>query len=160
MNKTFFSRSIKAAIIVMAFILPGSSIAESDPTPNDTSHKIYNTLIDELGFPSKQAKQSFDCSDKIYTVVELRNYAPGKHELSIKWIDPAGDLREHTQYPFHVVKQDTRLWAWLNLYRATGAGLLQWIDPAAGLEEFIGSWTIEVRIDNKRLTKQNFEVIC
>ena len=145
----------------MAFlILCSSALAENEPTPAKASHKIYNSLIDEIGFPSTQAKQNFDCSDKIYTVVELQNYALGKHQLSIKWIDPAGELREHTKYPFHVIKQDTRLWAWLNLYRATGAGLIQWIDPAAGLEEFIGPWTIEVRIDNQRLSKQHFDVIC
>jgi hypothetical protein len=152
---------LKTTVIAVVFLLCASaSIAKNDTTSADSSHKIYNSLIDETGFPSTQAKQNFDCSDKIYTVVELQNYASGKHQLSIKWIDPAGDLREHTQYPFYVVKQDTRLWAWLNLYRATGAGMLQWIDPAAGLEEFIGSWTIEIRVDNKRLSKQKFEVIC
>ena len=144
----------------MAFLFFSLSQATEQNTQPSPTHLVYNTLVDDIGFPSKQVKQSFDCSDKIYTVVELQNHALGKHELSIKWIDPVGELREHTKYPFHVVKQDTRLWAWLNLYRATGAGLLQWIDPAAGLEEFIGAWTIEVRVDNKRLTKQSFEVIC
>ena len=155
----------------MAFLLVTLSNANAaDPAPRKTvqgtteseqaSKRIYFSLADELGFPIPEGREAFECTDKIYTVVELENFPMGRHELSILWIDPAETSREHTKYAFHVRQKETRLWAWLRLSRATGAGMLQWLNPAAGLEEFIGPWTVEVRIDNKKIATKNFQVSC
>ena len=38
--------------------------------------------------------------------------------------------------------------------------MLQWLDPSAGLEEFIGPWTVEVHIDGKQLASLTMEVNC
>ena len=124
------------------------------------AQQVYFTLADQHGFPKAESLTNFDCSDKIYIVVELSDYPPGRHELSIRWIDPADTLREQTQYPFHVREPTTRLWAWLSLGRAQGAGMLQWLNPAAGLVEFIGPWTTEVRIDNRKIAGPEFIVTC
>ncbi|NND00152.1 MAG: hypothetical protein HKN85_08220 [Gammaproteobacteria bacterium] len=154
----------KAIGISMAFfLLTGTCLAAaSKQEPNDRppDHSIYFSLADQHGFPLTTPAEIFDCSDKIYTVVDLSRYPLGKHELSILWIDPADSSREHTQYAFHVRENETRLWAWLSLSRAQGAAMLQWLNPAAGLEEFIGPWTVEVRIDNRKIASKNFEVSC
>jgi len=160
----------KAVIYMMAFLLHIES-AHSQIDLNQTNtksselisaHKIYFSLADEHGFPNITPMHEFDCTDKIYTVLELKHYSVDRYELSILWIDPAGTSREHTKYPFNVrdIKNTTRLWAWLSMTRATGAGLLQWLDPSAGLEEFIGPWTVEVRINNKKVETKQFEVSC
>jgi hypothetical protein len=170
----------KAIIYVMAFLLPCSlaalaqesivakksineSAAEDARSPSlEKSHKVYFSLADEFNGPKTEAeaKQRFDCTDQIYAVAELSNYAKGKYQLSVVWTDPNDSVREKTSYPFNVHNVQTKIWAWLTLSRATGAGLIQWIDPAAGLESFIGTWTIEVLINGKRISKQTIDVSC
>lgn len=136
--------------------------AKEDGELPKPSHTLYFSLSDQHGFPLQESKGEFDCSDKIYTTIELSHYPLGKHHFSVVWTDPAGDDRERTEYDFHVRDhaQPTRLWSWLSLRRSTGSGMLQWLNPAAGLEEFIGPWKVEVRIDNKKIDAQSFEVSC
>ena len=122
--------------------------------------KVYFTLGNQHEFPLTDEREVFGCSDKIFTVVELDHLPKATYQLSIAWIDPSDTERERSEYPFSVTLDQTRLWSWLSLSRATGAGLIQWIDPAAGLEEFIGEWTVEVRINNKKISTKNFEVVC
>jgi hypothetical protein len=156
---------IKAITFVMAFLLhieftPAVYASEQQAVTIQPSLLVYFSLADENGFPKKEPNLEFDCTDKIFTVLELTNYPVNRYELSILWIDPTGTSREHTKYPFNVRdrKNTTRLWAWLSLSRATGAGLLQWLDPSAGLEEFIGPWSVEVRINNKKVETKRLDV--
>ena len=128
--------------------------------PAEQSHKVYLSDADEHGFPKKNKKEVFECTEKIYSVLELSDYPVGTYQLSVAWIDPALDVRERTEYEFRVRESETRLWAWLTLSRATGAGLLQWINPAAGLEEFVGGWRIEVSVNDQKLASSDFEVVC
>ena len=159
----------KAIAVAMAFLFlqaAPQSTAQSMPLDQKPQHKekkssnVYVTLANEVGIPLEEAMNEFDCSDKIYSVVELINFPKGRHELSVLWIDPTGTSRENTQYPFHINQKEAKLWAWLVLSRASGAGMLQWLNPAAGLEEFIGPWELEVRIDGKKIATMGFEVSC
>ena len=125
-----------------------------------TGSKVYLALGDKHDRPLSFQKEAFDCSEKIFAVAELQKFPQGKHEFSVRWIDPAETTREHTRYPFHVNNESTRLWSWLSLKRGAGAGMLQWLDPSAGLEEFIGPWTVEVSVDGKRLARMTMEVNC
>jgi len=122
--------------------------------------QVYFSTADKYGSPYKDAKTQFDCSDKIYTVLELEDYEIGRHQLSVTWQDPEANTREKTTYPFSFRGKKIRLWSWLTLSRATGAAMIQWIDPAAGLEEFIGEWSVEVRINDKLLKRDQFQVSC
>ena len=124
------------------------------------SSSFYLALGDELDRPRSQAKHSFGCADKIFAVAELNHFPKGKHEFSVRWVDPADITREHTRYPFHIHKDVTRLWSWLSLRRGAGAGMLQWLDPSAGLEEFIGPWTVKVTVDGKQLAELTMEINC
>lgn len=160
-----FTQWIKAITAVMAFLMPAAgattdhqaaaSQAEMAPT-----HNVYLSLANEHGVPTSEPLEQFDCSDKIYVVAELNDYPAGKRQLSVQWIDPHQTTRETTNYPFFVRDSSTRVWAWLSLSRGAGAGLLQWIDPAAGLEEFIGEWNVDLRVDGKLLGNKRFEVNC
>jgi len=157
---------VTALLLSNLVFLPSSyDSIRADSVPEETeqptpSHKVYFSLANEHGFPLQEEKQDFDCEDKIYAVVELSNFKQGKHNLSVVWTDPSDTDRERTQYDFHVRESKVRLWSWLILSRAKGAGMLQWINPAAGLEEFIGPWTVTVKVDNKEIEKKQLQVSC
>jgi len=152
----------KAIAIAMAFLFLAStgSAQDQNTEPVGSLHAVYFSLADKFDVPGKEPQQIFDCSDKIFTVLELVDFPKGQHQISVRWFDPVDSAREHTQYAFNVREKNTRLWAWLSLSRATGAGMLQFINPSAGLDEFIGIWKVEVRVNNTLLDSQNFEVSC
>lgn len=152
----------KAIILAMAFLysfdlLVSVSIATEQEKPQS---KVYFSLGDQYEYPLTDDRTSFGCSDKIFTVIELSYLPKSTYDLAIVWIDPSNTERERTEYPFDVVTDQTRLWSWLRLSPAKGAAMIQWINPAAGLEEFVGPWTVEVRINNQKIASKNFEVIC
>jgi len=156
---------IKAAAFTVAFLCVFStphsiSRASSEQNETEISAKVYFTLGDQHEFPQKEERKHFSCSDKIFTVVELSNLPKTKYKLAIVWKDPSQAERERTEYPFTVINQETRLWSWLSLSPSKGASMIQWINPAAGLEEFIGPWTVEVKINNKKISTKSFEVVC
>lgn len=165
MTLQFYSKT-KATSLIVAFLclyFTNFSVnAQSVDTQKDRTARVYYSLGDENNVPLTKPVEDFDCTDQIFTTVELNNYTKGKYQLSISWIDPNDDVRENTRYPFQVnsSKRITKLWAWLSLSRAKGAGVLAWINPAAGLEEFIGQWKVEVRVDNELVNTGNFVVRC
>ena len=148
---------------MMAFLVSGA--AQSQQSTGESiaatpEYALYFTLPDEHAFPQADAIENFDCSDKIYSVITLSHFPKGKFHITFIWTDPAGTDRERTEYPFYVREDEEKLWAWLQLSRATGAGMLQWINPAAGLEEFIGPWQVTVEVDGKKVASGSFEVSC
>lgn len=149
-------------LTVFSLLTSGNIFAEEQTKKKDIkpSQKIYFAIADQHQRPLTEERESFACSDKIFTVIELSHYPIKKYQLSVRWYDPANKLRENTQYPFTISKEKTRLWAWLSLSRGTGAGMWQWINPAAGLEDFVGPWKVEVYINNKRVDSKEFSVDC
>lgn len=162
----YTSRFEKVTLFAVAFLFAQMASAVSPDNSGDTqdanvsSHTLYFALPDQHASPQHEARTEFDCSDKIYSVIELSNFKHGRYAITIVWTDPSGADRERTEYPFSVFEPETRLWGWLELSRATGAGMLQWLNPAAGLEEFIGPWTATIYIDGKKLVSGSFEVLC
>ncbi len=103
---------------------------------------------------------AFNCDDQVYLTIKFANHQPKLHQINISWKDPNGTERENNSFPFFVTEKESLAWASLKLHRSVGAGMLQWINPAAGMEEFIGIWSVEVQVGdllNKTLT---FEVLC
>ena len=143
--------------LLVPWLTPASNSGTGPVVPQS---KAYLAEGDENERPLSFEKRSFGCSEKIYAVTELQHFPAGKHEFSVRWIDPAQITREHTRYLFHIHNKETRLWSWLSLRRGAGAGMLQWLDPSAGLEEFIGLWTVKVDIDGKEIAKLTMEVNC
>lgn len=150
------------AFVLLLLITPSMVLSASTNQDQATepSSRLYLALADEYDRPLSFEKNAFDCSEKIFAVAELKHFTYGKHEFSVQWIDPANITREHTRYPFHINQDQTRLWSWLSLRRGAGASMLQWLDPSAGLEEFIGPWTVQVHIDGKKLAEMTMEVNC
>lgn len=161
------NQTLKAIAVSMAlFVAPLLFLSSNQAAASNESEKPNATLRFSLsdnkhGFPSDEAKENFDCTDKIYAVTELQGFDKGKYTVEFRWLDPEGGTRERTQYDFFVRDQPTtKLWAWLVLHRAKGASMVQWINPAAGLEEFIGQWRLELLINGKELKQGEFEVSC
>ena len=123
-------------------------------------NRIYFSLGDESQTPRRTAQEQFSCNEKVFAVIELNQFEAGVHELEVKWTDPHGDERENTRYQFQSMRDTTRLWAWIVLSRAPGSAIFRWLDPSIGLEEFVGIWQVEVKIDQKHLSSANFEVVC
>jgi len=93
---------LKATRIFVAFVFFASSLfglnafAEQSKTPKEKSVAIVIALENEHGGPALDLgnQEEFDCNDKIFTVVELSNYPKKEFQLSVKWINPEGDVQE------------------------------------------------------------------
>ncbi|MDH3637222.1 MAG: hypothetical protein OES09_01995 [Gammaproteobacteria bacterium] len=123
-------------------------------------HKIYLTAAVDQGVPLARPATEFGCTDTIYAVLEIHGLEKTEHSLNAVWRDPHGVERERTQYPFRVRGDRERIWVWLKLHRSQGAALVQFVDPSAGMGEFVGNWQIQLFIDGKSLAKQDFTVLC
>ena len=109
---------------------------------------------------SEPQEGSFNCDDQIYLAIKFANHDPKLHQINISWKDPNDEERENNSFPFFVTKNESLAWASLKLHRSVGAGMLQWVNPAAGMEEFIGTWTVDVSVGDIVKESLNFEVLC
>lgn len=136
--------------------LPG--YAQTSPTFSSfiTAHAVES-------IPGSTPDNQFDCSDKIYLVIEVTaplRQKPSTHQLLVKWYNPGGDIEQRTRYEFTSHGKGTRIWAWLRLSGPSGAAIAQVFDPAFGMGEFIGEWKAAVFIDGDKLETHHFDVLC
>lgn len=162
MSIQFYCKKAIALSVAFLCVYLGIHVNTSKSSEQDSgiSANVYFALGDQHEFPLAEERKHFACSDKIFTVIELTNLPKTKYDLAIVWKDPSGAERERTEYPFTVTLKDTRLWSWLSLSPSKGAAMIQWINPAAGLEEFVGPWNVEIFINHKKISTKSFEVIC
>ena len=144
-------------IMVMTFLFSYISLASEEATD---SHELFFTLENENQLPSDKPINEFDCSDKVYSVMKLKGLQQGKHLLTILWHGPDEEVRERTEFTIFAKGEEVKQWAWLKLHRAFGASMLQLLNPAAGMEEFIGDWRVDVKIDDQLIINKSFKVIC
>lgn len=144
-------KKIQFMMLLLGSLLCGASYANVN---------IYTASADASQVPDRTARDRFACNDQVYAVVELDDYVAGDHQLTVRWYSPAGEQREQTRYGFSVLADKERIWAWLKLHRASGTGMMQWLDPSAGMEEFIGNWRISIEIDDVPVGESTFEVLC
>ena len=131
------------------------------PAAAKEGYKVYLTAKENQGVPLREPATDFACADKIYGVMEIdRPGASGQHTLYATWRNPAGEDQEHTEYKFQVSNGHARIWVWLKLHRSTEASLVQFMNPSAGMEEFVGQWQIHFRVDDDTIVKKTFEVLC
>lgn len=123
-------------------------------------HNIYLTASENEGVPLRQPATQFSCNDKIFAVIEVDGLSQDKHKLDAVWRDPRGKDREHTEYEFMVHSNNERIWVWLKLHRPMEAALVSFMNPSAGMDEFIGEWELHLAIDSKPIEKRSFSVLC
>ncbi len=143
------------AILISVFLLLATQPVSAAP-----SYTVYLTGTAIEGVPSNQKQTQFDCSEKVYLVLELYGMEKQEHLLQVKWFDPRNKLEEHTRYKFEYIGDGTRIWAWLRLSGPPGAAIGRVFDPSFGMGAFIGEWRAEVLINGKQISKQKFSVLC
>ncbi len=142
--------------IFVAGLLYSFSAHAAEPV----SYNIFTTNETVNSQPAHSNITEYNCSDRIYLVVEAIGLTEGLHKLVVKWINPVNEQQELTNFTFNANPSYTRIWAWLQLHGPTGAVLGQMFDPSFGMEDFIGGWHTEVYIDNKKIFDLPFNVIC
>lgn len=123
-------------------------------------HKVYLTAAVDQGVPLAQPAAEFGCSDTIYAVAEVHGLEKTQHTLDAVWRDPEGVERERTRFPFWVRGDRERIWVWLKLHRSPEAALIQFVDPGAGMGEFVGKWQVQLHVDGESIAKHDFTVLC
>ena len=129
----------------------------------DTSSKPVYLLSfssqETNGIPINTEQEQFGCSSQIYSIINTSNLAePTK--ATVIWRNPSGQIQEQTPIRLNPVEGKAHAWAWLKLHKASGAALLSFIDDSIGMDEFIGDWIIELNIENKKVAKASFNVLC
>ena len=122
-------------------------------------YRIFLTNKVEYNQPTQEAMEKFDCTDRIYLVVEALGLAQKSHNLTVQWLNPVGDQQEKTDYEFNA-QPFTRVWAWLQLSGPPGAVIGQVFDPSFGMEDFIGTWNAKVLINRRKVEEIDFTVLC
>ena len=112
------------------------------------------------GLPLITNQTQFDCSDQIYTIIIATNLADKPIEATLIWKNPAAEIQEKTPVNLYPVEGKAQGWAWLKLHKTTGAAMLSFLDDSMGMEDFIGDWQIELLINNNRVAKSTFNVLC
>lgn len=126
----------------------------------EPAYNVYFTGKAESGIPGNDVQTDFDCSEKVFLVLEIAGMEMGEHQLLVRWFDPRGKQEELTRYSFHYVGAGTRIWAWLRLSGPPGAAIGRVFDPSFGMGSFIGKWRAEILIDGKLIGEREFEVLC
>ena len=144
-------------ILCLCALLGYLSIAVN--AADEPQYRIFLTNKVEDKQPTQQASEVFDCTDRIYLVVEALGLSQTKHGLTVGWFNPLGDQQEKTDYDFEA-QPFTRVWAWLQLSGPPGAVIGQVFDPSFGMEDFIGEWKAKVAIDRKSVETLTFNVLC
>lgn len=132
------------------------------PASAREGYNVYLTAKENQGVPLREPSTDFTCSDKIYGVMEIDNPSATTqtHTLYATWRNPDGEDQEFTKYEFQVTNGHARVWVWLKLHRSTEASIVQFMNPSAGMEEFVGEWELRFQIDKETIAKKTFEVLC
>ncbi len=146
--------------IILASLVLFTQLISGTATANKPGIHTYLTALEEDGVPTHKSSLDFACQDRIFAVLELDAKPGTHHKLVFLWQDPAGKVREKTQYPFTALHRHNRVWAWLKLSGGTGSVFMKWLDPNAGLDEFIGDWVIKFRLDGREVDSKRFQVLC
>ena len=145
----------------VVFIMLGLfSLAAFSQTDVEPSYSFSFSSKQQNGLPLLTNETQFDCSNQIYAIVNASNLPDEPINSTIIWRNPANEIQEKTPVTLYPVDGKAFGWAWLKLHKTTGAALLSFIDDSIGMDEFIGDWQIELLVNNERVVKQSFNVLC
>jgi len=172
MRQTMSSRVYLVSILIMltlwASVLNAKGLAQRHFT--EATFFLYRTIAMESGagqapdvFMSSDIKgeeraDSFDCHDDIYIHAVFFNLEDNDHEASVEWINPKG-LRQ-SNYSHRFKEVNYHAWFNLKLDPAFGGRFLKTLDPSAGMDEFIGRWSVRFYLDGKLIVDKMFYVAC
>jgi hypothetical protein len=111
-----------------------------------------------------EAENTFSCSGTIHGYVTLSKAAIGKHVLEGIWTGPKGTIIQHTRDELNFSPPGSRITEiWLRFTKEGGRlwNPISVQDP--GDEDralYDGSWTIEVRWDDRAFARSVFQIHC
>ncbi len=141
--------------LLMLVLAPSPAVIAAEP-----SFRIYFTAAAKGDQPGRTPAESFDCNDKIYAVVEMRDVARTRHTMLVLWNDPRGKQRQRTENEFQATQDPETVWFWLKLHPPADAALERLLDPSTGMREFSGTWTVRFHLDGRFLQEKKFAVSC
>ena len=143
--------------LICCFLIGISAYAFSDSKPE---YSISFSAQENNGLPLVTNETQFGCSDQIFTIIDAANLADAPIDATIVWKNPAKEIQEKTPVKLYPVNGKALGWAWLKLHKTAGAAMLSFLDDSMGMDNFIGDWQIELLINNDRVAKQSFNVLC
>ncbi len=155
---TLFSNTTR-----IAFALAGSMLAcnAAATTPDTAGLEIYSARI---GDGQVQAARKFDCSESIYVFVQSDATRDRRSTIEARWTNPAGRVVKAGERAFEPMPSGG-VYAWDGIdINAAGSALDNLLgamfDPAAGFEDAIGEWRVEVSVDGVTMAPLAVEVLC
>lgn len=142
-------------LIVTVLCMASGGVKASTPTYN-----VYLTTQANGTIEAANKDRQFDCSDVIYLFVESASTNALAAQLKAVWSDPAGKDRVTARREFQRGEGGYWSWSGLQLNRPAGASIMRLVDPAAGMDAFIGEWTVRVAVNDRTITTLNFDVLC
>jgi hypothetical protein len=148
-------RQAGATALAILFAVLAAGTAGAEPEVH-----VHLTASELDGVPATEDQREFDCGDTIHAVLRANGLPGPEHVFEANWTDPAGNVRERARHRFVPLDDTAFVWLWLKLHRPTGSALLQAFEPGAGMGEFMGEWTVELRLDGERIAREPFTVYC
>jgi len=103
---------------------------------------------------------AFSCTDRIWGVFEIQNIPGGTSEFVSHWHGPSGDVVKSKKIRTRI--SNTKNWFHLSSFveMNSDAFLMNFLDPSAGFEKFIGTWNVEILRNGEAIGSGRFEVLC
>ncbi|MEO0367839.1 MAG: hypothetical protein AAF197_03530 [Pseudomonadota bacterium] len=121
----------------------------------------FSDRINDL--PVDSGKMTFDCVGQIYAVLRFSssNHEIRNQRMVVEWINPQGELEiTDRQAEYGEEGGVAYRWGGISLMRPRGGGLFSFVEPSAGMERFIGTWRVNINLDDHRLPTQSIRVEC
>ena len=155
----FTGRLIRTALLFPIIALQVLGVSQA--LGNSGSLEAYSARIDG---GEVESTRTFDCSESIYVFVQTNGPRDPGSTLETRWLNPAGEVVKSTQSPFDSIPGGGA-YAWDGIDIQAGGSVLSTMlgamfDPAAGFEDAIGTWRVDVSVDGIPLQPVNLKVLC
>ncbi len=148
--------------LFMTLVAAGLAISGAVSASADTdSVSVYTARINS---GKVEAATRFDCSDSIYVFVQSGIPRDPRSTVEARWSNPSGRLVKAGERAFEPLQSGGE-YAWDGIDIEAGGDafsnmLSAMFDPAAGYEDAIGEWRIEVSVDGTDHSTLSVEVLC
>ncbi len=108
----------------------------------------------------RNLRDKFDCGERIYGVFRLSNLENGERHIATQWKSPGGKVERTNKRRIRISSDDQFVFLSAFIEFASANSLSSIIDPASGIEPYIGQWTVDVIVDKNRIKSGHFQVLC
>lgn len=102
----------------------------------------------------------FDCSERIYGTFMISGLGIGQQVLQTRWRSPRGKIERINSRRINVKDEDRVIYLSSSIEFRGESGLLALMDPSAGFESYLGTWTVEAINHGQSIGLGSFTVLC